>query len=289
MIKKLFALLLTVSTITYLTAQTVNGQVSQQGSLTEGVLDWQDDCEAVIDSAAVGQLVPPQDPPVFGMRKVALKAFPRKVYNVYDCNDKGVIYKPNAEVKNCFFVISKREFRIYVYENVGNDVDLVAHFPVCLARNTGDKMRSGDGTTPVCAKNRNGEYIPFTISQIAAATSWKHDFRDGRGNIPAYGDWFMRLKLNSHPRQANNNSIGIHGSSSNELSVPGRDSEGCIRLRNADLLELRDFARVGTKVIIKPENVGKLPYELKAQEKLGNRYVPQKRGYVLTSAGVWAD
>ncbi len=289
MTKNLFVLLISLSTVSYLSAQSVQGEAPVQCTPTEGVLDMIDDSDSAPDSAAVEELCPAQDPPVFGMRKVALKAFPRKVYNVYDCNDRGVVYKHNAVVQNCFFVISKREFRIYVYENVNNGVDLVAHFPVCLARNTGDKMRPGDGTTPVCAKNRNGEYIPFTISQIAAATTWKHDFRDGRGNIPAYGDWFMRLKLNSHPRQASNTSIGIHGSSSNALSVPGRDSEGCIRLRNADLLELREFARVGTKVIIKPENVGKLPYELKAQEKLGNRYVPQKRGYVLTSAGVWAD
>ena len=218
-----------------------------------------------------------EDPEPFGMRWAAMKSFPKKHYHVYDCNPQ-----------NCMFVISKRDFRIYVYEDTPNGKELVAHFPVCLARNTGDKTRSGDGTTPVCVKGKNGEYIPFTISQIQPASSWRHDFKDGRGNILAYGDWFMRLQLNSH-RVASNRSIGIHGSSSNAISVPGRDSEGCIRLRNNDLNILHRYARVGTKVIIKPENAGKLPWELEAQRKLGSRYQRPQQGFVLPEGGVWVN
>ena len=231
---------------------------------------------------------PATDPPQFGMRWVYDRSFHKKRFHVYDCTDEGKVYKADADPRNCFFVISKREFRIYVYERVDGDISLVAHFPVCVARNPGDKQRSGDGTTPVCAK-RNGEYVPFTISQIQPASSWRHNFGDGRGNILAYGDWFMRLRLNSHPRVSGNTSIGIHGSSGNAASVPGRDSEGCIRLRNADLNTLRQFARVGTQVIIKPENAGKLPYELKAQEKLGVKYFAPRRGYTLLPNTVFAD
>ncbi len=222
-----------------------------------------------------------QDPPQFGFRRVCDKSFPKKQFKVYDCNDRGVVYKADANARDCFFVISKREFRIYVYERTNKGIDLVAHFPVCVARNAGDKHRSGDGTTPVCAKSSSGEYIPFTISQIVSASTWRHDFKDGRGNILAYGDWFMRLRLNRHPHVPGNTSIGIHGSSGNVPSVPGRDSEGCIRLRNDDLNRLRKFAVVGTEVIIKPEDAGKLPYELEAQRKLGNGYVAAQKGYVL--------
>ncbi len=229
-----------------------------------------------------------EDPEPFGMRSVAMQSFPKKHYNVYDSNDEGQVYKNNANPQNCIFVISKRDFRIYVYEDTPNGRELVAHFPVCLARNTGDKTRSGDGTTPVCVKDRNGNYIPFTICQIQPASSWRHDFKDGRGNILAYGDWFMRLQLNSH-RVASNRSIGIHGSSSNAISVPGRDSEGCIRLRNNDLNTLRQYARVGTKVIIKPENAGKLPWELEAQRKLGNRYQRPQQGFKLPEGGMWVN
>ena len=126
-------------------------------------------------------------------------------------------------------------------------------------------------------KDKNGNYIPFTISQIASSSTWKHDFKDGRGNILAYGDYFMRLKLNGH-RCISNTSIGIHGSSNNELSVPGLDSEGCIRLRNNDLIQLHKYAKVGTKVIIKPKEAKKLPFEVKAQEKCKG-YQAAKQGY----------
>ena len=34
--------------------------------------------------------------------------------------------------------------------------------------------------------------------------------------------------------------IGIHGSTNNESSVPGRGSEGCIRLRDDDLIQLKE-------------------------------------------------
>ena len=100
----------------------------------------------------------------FGMRWVYAKSFPKKKYHVYDADDNGVIYNNNVKVANCFFVLSKREFRLYVYESVNGDTSLVAHFPVCFARNTGDKHRAGDGTTPVCTKDTKGEYIPFTIA-----------------------------------------------------------------------------------------------------------------------------
>ena len=229
-----------------------------------------------------------EDPEPFGMRWAAMNSFPKKHYLVYDSNDVGNVYKENVNPQNCIFVISKRDFRIYVYEDTSNGRELVAHFPVCLARNIGDKFRSGDGTTPVCVKDRNGNYIPFTISQIQPASSWRHDFKDGRGNILAYGDWFMRLQLNSH-RVASNRSIGIHGSSSNAISVPGRASEGCIRLRNNDLNMLRQYARVGTKVIIKPEDAKKLPWELEAQRKLGNRYKRPQQGFVLPEGGMWVN
>ena len=244
---------------------------------------------AGMPSEAYSQAAPVQDPPRFGFRRVCDKSFPRKQFNVYDCNDRGMVYKANANPRNCFFVISKREYRIYVYERADRGIELVAHFPVCVARNTGDKHRSGDGTTPVCAKNSAGEYIPFTISQIVSASTWRHDFKDGRGNILAYGDWFMRLKLNRHPFVSGNTSIGIHGSSGNVPSVPGRDSEGCIRLRNDDLNKLRKFATVGTEVIIKPEDAGKLPYELEAQRKLGASYVAAQKGYVLPPNTMFVD
>ena len=102
-------------------------------------------------------------------------------------------------------------------------------------------------------------------------------FGDGRGQIKAYGDWFIRLKLTGS--LAGNRSIGIHGSTNNEASVPGRDSEGCIRLRDADIITLHDlYAQVGQKVLIKGVGERKLPFEEKAEAALGNKYVAPTAG-----------
>ena len=89
---------------------------------------------------------------------------------------------------------------------------------------------------------------PFTITQITDASKWTHDFGDGRGEILSYGNWFMRLATPGF------SGIGIHGSTNNESSVPGRGSEGCIRLRNDDLDQLKEkYAYVGMKVVILPD------------------------------------
>ena len=55
----------------------------------------------------------------------------------------------------------------------------------------------------------------------------------------------MRLDTPGHQ------GIGIHGSTNNEDTVPGRFSEGCIRMHDRDLVELkREYAFVGMKVVI---------------------------------------
>ena len=205
----------------------------------------------------------------------------KKVYNIYNYDDASKVYKTNVVKANCFLVMSKSEFRMYVYEVVGKDTLLVAHFPVCYARNVGNKTRQGDSCTPECDMRAT-----FRICQIQNSSSWTHDFKDGRGSFLAYGPWFMRLDLKGTKNNASvcsNRSIGIHGSSGNEESVPGRDSEGCIRLRNNDLRILHDnFAQMGTKVVVKPYGVGKYAFEKKAEQRLGNEYKRQVKGNPLT-------
>ena len=111
--------------------------------------------------------------------------------------------------------------------------------------------------TPHCTMKN-----PFSISQLADASTWHHDFGDGRGNIKAYGDYFLRLVTPGH------SGIGIHGSTNNAESVPGRASEGCIRLLDADIIDLRkNYAFVGMKVVIKAEDVDDLPFEIHAMKR----------------------
>ena len=155
-------------------------------------------------------------------------------------SDSATFYSEVVNKKNCFIVISKPEYRLYVCEVVNGDTIKRVHYPVCVGRNKGQKQKSGDMKTPECTAAK-----PFTISEIVDASKWTHDFGDGRGAILAYGNWFMRLKTPPHT------GIGIHGSTNNESSVPGRGSEGCIRLRNDDLNELKaKYAFVGMRVVI---------------------------------------
>ena len=172
--------------------------------------------------------------------------------------DKTVFYQtPEIEKKNTFIVVSKTELRLYVYGTVGKDTVLMAKFPACLSRNKGQKQRRGDNKTPECTQSK-----PFYIDAIKPASSWCHDFRDGRGSIKAYGAWFLRLVTPGHK------GIGIHGSTNNESSVPGRHSEGCIRLRDPDIILLKEkFAYINMPVIIKSETEGTWPLELKAHAK----------------------
>ena len=155
-------------------------------------------------------------------------------------SDSATFYSEVVNKKNCFIVIAKPEYRLYVCEVVNGDTLKRVHYPVCVGKNKGQKQKPGDMKTPECSATH-----PFKITEIVDASKWTHDFGDGRGAILAYGNWFMRLKTPGH------SGIGIHGSTNNENSVPGRGSEGCIRLRNKDLDELKaKYAFVGMPVVI---------------------------------------
>ena len=154
--------------------------------------------------------------------------------------DSATFYSEVVNQKNCFILISKPEYRLYVCEVVDGDTIKRVHYPVCVGQKKGQKQKKGDMKTPECTTDN-----PFTITEIKDASKWYHDFGDGRGEILAYGNWFMRLKTPGFK------GIGIHGSTNNESSVPGRGSEGCIRLRDDDLIQLKEnYAFVGMRVVI---------------------------------------
>lgn len=142
-----------------------------------------------------------------------------------------------------FIVISKLHENLTVFDVQQGDTVQLVQYPACMGKNKGNKQKKGDMKTPESPKGK-----PFFISQIADAHTWHHDFGDGRGSILAYGHWFLRLNTPGH------SGIGIHGSTNNESSVPGRASEGCIRLRDADIIDLKEkYAYVGMPVIVKAE------------------------------------
>ena len=157
--------------------------------------------------------------------------------------DTATFYSDVVNPKNCFILISKPEYRLYVCEVVEGDTMKRVHYPVCVGKALGQKQKKGDMKTPECTAEN-----PFVITEIVDASNWHHDFGDGRGSILSYGHWFMRLKTPGF------SGIGIHGSTNNEGSVPGRGSEGCIRLRDDDLIQLKEkYAFVGMRVVILPD------------------------------------
>ena len=213
------------------------------------------------DGGANGSASEASDTAAIAMREIQVGS---KVYNIADIDDSARVYKEATSKDRCFMVISKKEYRLYVYEAAadGKDTLLLAHFPVCYAKYAEAKTKSGDMKTPESTPGK-----PFHIQQIQDASTWHHDFSDGRGSIPSYGNWFLRLETPGFT------GVGIHGSTNNEASVPGRDSEGCIRLRDADLDVLHDrYAQTGQAVIIKGIGEGKYPFEERASAALGDRY-----------------
>ena len=164
---------------------------------------------------------------------------------------------PPRPTGTAFIVVSKLEQRLSVYDsNKAGDTVLVAQFPCCMGKNKGNKQRRGDMRTPESPQGK-----PFKITMIQDASTWRHNFHDGRGNIKAYGHWFLRLATPGHK------GIGIHGSTGNEHTVPGRASEGCIRLLDKDIITLKQhYAYVGMPVIIQAEQEAPLPWEPRARQ-----------------------
>ena len=133
-----------------------------------------------------------------------------------------------------FIVISKEDMKLRLIDYKGREL---LKFPIACGKKYGNKEKKGDLKTP--------EGL-FYISDIEKASNWVHDFGDGKGEISgAYGPFFIRLDVPGH------SGIGIHGTHKPE-SIGTRDTEGCIRLNNDDLLELVKQIHIGMVVFITP-------------------------------------
>mgnify|MGYP003291641043 CR=1 FL=1 len=134
-----------------------------------------------------------------------------------------------------FIVISKTELTLDLVDARGNSI---VHYGCACAKNYGPKEKKGDHKTP--------EGV-FKITQLLNARGLSHDFGDGKGPVrDAYGPWFLRLGVPGFI------DIGIHGTHLPE-SIGTRATEGCIRLRNEDIVDLKQRVHVGTPVIILPD------------------------------------
>jgi lipoprotein-anchoring transpeptidase ErfK/SrfK len=135
-------------------------------------------------------------------------------------------------LRGTLVVIDKSVHTMEVFK----DGRTVKQYGIAVGRNTGDKERVGDMRTP------EGE---FPIVQIQNSSSWTHDFSDGKGRIKgAYGPYFIRLGTPGWQ------GIGIHGTHAPD-SIGTNVTEGCIRLSNNDIAELKRLVKVGDKVVIR--------------------------------------
>lgn len=144
-------------------------------------------------------------------------------------------HKKLADVQDAkLIVIDKQKMMLTLYDYNGIQRFAV---PMACGKNYGNKQEQGDMRTP--------EGV-FHISEIVDASTWSHDFHDGKGIIEgAYGPWFLRLETPGH------SGIGIHGTH-DSTSLGTRATEGCIRLSNDNILSLKKLVKSGTVVVILP-------------------------------------
>ena len=146
--------------------------------------------------------------------------------------------RKEQDIRNAAFIlVNKEEMQLSLIDYSGK---VLKQYDIACGKNYGNKQEVGDLKTP--------EGI-FHISSIEKSDDWTHDFGDGRGEIEgAYGPWFLRLETPGHK------GIGIHGTHKPE-SIGTRDTEGCIRLKNEDLIDLKSRAHVGMTVVITPSSL----------------------------------
>ena len=131
--------------------------------------------------------------------------------------------QPPRDAGKYWILINKGQYRLSLYRGR----DLVKTYNVAIGKNPGNKRRVGDNRTP------EGQ---FRVLSIENASGWKHDFGDGKGEIAgAYGPWFIRLDTGGWK------GIGIHGTHAPD-SLGTMASEGCIRMNNDEIRDLKNYA-----------------------------------------------
>ena len=168
------------------------------------------------------------------------------VYNVFFCLTLLLPYiglgyvvhwyknKVKRIEKSAVVIVDKEKMTLSVIDYNGVEE---ACFMMACGKNYGNKQEKGDMKTP--------EGV-FHVDDIQDASSWTHDFNDGKGEVSgAYGPCFIRLDVPGH------SGIGIHGTHLPK-SIGTRTTEGCIRLKNEDVLKLKQMVYIGMPVIITP-------------------------------------
>ena len=141
-------------------------------------------------------------------------------------------YRPESPAHDGLWLhVVKGQYKMYLY----NGRSLERIYDIAVGANGGQKRRVGDSRTPTGT---------FTVQQVQNSTAWTYDFNDGNGPTPgAYGPWFIRLKTPGWT------GIGIHGTH-DPGSIGTMITQGCVRMYNNELEELKRRVFRGMKVVI---------------------------------------
>ena len=132
-------------------------------------------------------------------------------------------------------LVDKGAFTLSVLDAEGKTL---MRFPVATGEFPGNKRRSGDCKTPEGT---------FLVTWVQNTRGVLYDYHDGNGKVEAYGPYFIHLETPGF------RSIGIHGTCpERDDRIGTRDSKGCVRLHNEDLLKILPYVGKGTKVVIVP-------------------------------------
>ncbi len=144
---------------------------------------------------------------------------------------------------NYYIVISKHSYELSVYDAKG----WLVTYPVVFGnRDLKDKMYQGDRETPegnfrIASKRVHEKWCRMLMLDYPnQADIDKFNYRKQQGIIPAYA------KLGG--------GVGIHGTWPHEdYAIDRYDNwtQGCISMKNADVIELFNMTPVGTEVAIK--------------------------------------
>ncbi len=149
-------------------------------------------------------------------------------------------FKSKYRYSDYHIVIIKSQFKLILYK----DSTVVKVYSCAIGKNKEDKQRKWDYCTP------EGN---FYVQSIENSMYWLHDFRgDGKGPIKgSYGPWFLRLYTGADSTNSGKGWKGyaIHGTH-DPSSIGKNASEGCIRLKNSDIVDLKQYVQFGTPVRI---------------------------------------
>lgn len=137
-------------------------------------------------------------------------------------------YLPDAQPQPTQIVLRLGERRVYVYDD---DDEVLASYPVAI----------GTDITPT----PTGE---FTVFQMIEDPAWQNPWT---GEVfPPGANSALGLRWIGFAEQSNG-TIGFHGTPT-VSSIGHAASNGCVRLRNEDVLALFEYTRMGMTVVVEP-------------------------------------